>query len=183
MSDESLVCRFIFTSKEYGWAMRSYWRHSKIKWFALLLMVVIVSVGIYNEAYPPVTPGIPVHPITPLSVFLDFLPILFFLGFMFYLSLYAGRFAFRRGAYFNKELVYTLRESGVHVHSPLTETEMKWAIFACATESSYGFALFHQGKRAFNWLPKQGFAGPGEIDLCRELFRKNIKDTKRLLRS
>ena len=42
-----------------------------------------------------------------------------------------------------------------------------------ATESTHGFALFHQGSRSFNWLPMHGFASPEEINQCRELIRKN----------
>ena len=49
MSDES-YCRYIFSSKEYGLAMRSYWRHSRVKWFALVVIVGIVAANIYAQS-------------------------------------------------------------------------------------------------------------------------------------
>lgn len=155
--------------------MRCYWRHSWVKWLLLILFIPF-GMQVYAEFFPDVN----APPVTPWSVFSDFLPGTIFLGIFLPLFLFGGQFYFRRTAYFNKEITYTLRDSGVHIHSPLAETEMKWGIYTRATENSHGFALFHQGKRMFNWLPKSGFISPEQIDECRKLLRQHVKDSRQL---
>jgi len=173
MDQEPIVCRYVFSPQEYGRAMQCYWRHSRIKW---LLLVALIPFGmqVYAEFFPePDTP-----PITLGSIISDFLPAVVVLILIGLAVKYAGQFYFLRTAHCNKELIYTLREDGVHAVNPLSESEVKWAIYAQACENAHGFALFHQGKRIFNWLPKSGFSNFEDIDTCRELLRRQIKDTK-----
>jgi hypothetical protein len=158
--------------------MQCYWRHSWVKW---LLIILLIPLGI--QAYAEFFPDQNAPPVTLQSVFFDFLPGVIFLIFMGLLVKFAGQIYFRRTAYCNQEMTFTLREVGVHVVSPLSESEMKWPIYARATENAQGFALFHQGKRLFNWFPKSGFDSPESINQCRELFRKNVKDSRRLFAS
>jgi len=130
----------------------------------------------YAEFFP--SPDAP--PVSPWSVFLDFLPGTLVLVFIVLLARNVGQIYFRRSAYCNKEMIYTLYENGIHSSSEVSESNLKWPLFARATESTQGFALFHQGKRMFNWLPKSGFANLDEINRCRELLRQHIPDTKKL---
>jgi hypothetical protein len=118
--------------------------------------------------------------VTALSVFLDFLPIVGFFGILFVAILVFGRLAFRRTAFFNKELVYALNESGIHVRSPLMNSDVDWAIYGRATESSSGFAVFQKGGRTFSWLPKDGFDSEESVKRCRKLLREKIKKTNLL---
>jgi hypothetical protein len=175
MSLEPLTCRYVFSPKEYQHAMQCFWQHSWLKWLLLVLLVPF-GMQVYAEFFPD--PNSP--PITFGSVFFDFLPGVIFLIFVGLFLKYGGQFYFRRTAHCNQEMIYTLREDGVHVKNPLSESEMKWPIYARTTESTYGFSLFHQGKRMFNWLPKDGFDSTESIDLCRELLRRMIKDAKQL---
>ena len=118
-----------------------------------------------------------------MSLFLNLLPMIIFIGLMVYLYVFQARRSFRKGAYFNKEMIYTFRESGVHLDSALIESEMKWESFPRVAENQNGFALFFMGKRSFNWLPKSGFASPESIDQCRQLFRQHVKDSRKLFPS
>ena len=145
----------------------------------LLILLIPFSMQVYAECFPDQD----APPVTPWSVFFDFLPGTIFLVFIGLLLRLGGQFYFRRTAYCNKEITYTLHEGGIHVGSPLSESEMKWPIYARATENAKGFALFHQGKRMFNWLPKNGFANAEEINRCRGLLRQNVKDSRRLFAS
>lgn len=77
-------------------------------------------------------------------------------------------------------MIFMLSEDGVSVKSALSESALKWAIYARATESGSGFALFYQGSRMFNWLSKSGFSNEDEIKRCRELLRQKVKDSKKL---
>jgi hypothetical protein len=170
MEDAPITCRFIFTTGEYGRAMHAWWRHSWVKWFILAVVVFLL----YSELSEDLAST---KPMTILSITFDVIPLLFlciFIMFLLYLT-------FRRSAYYQKEITYTLREGGVHVHSPLAETELKWEIYPRATESRYGFALFQLGKRSFHWIPKKAFVNQGDMARCRELIRKKVKDTKNLL--
>jgi YcxB-like protein len=182
VSDETITCRYVFTGPEYGRAMRCYWKHAKSKWALAAIVLICGGLTLYGALFPDESQP-PPPPATGSSIFFALLPALCFVIFIAVLVLFAGQFYFRRTAYFNKEMTYTLWDGGVHIKSPLTETEMKWPIYAKATESPSGFALFHQGKRMFNWLPKSGFTDPGSIDRCRELLRQKVKDSKRLAAS
>jgi YcxB-like protein len=174
MSDEILTCRFTFTAREYERSMRCWWRYSWTKWFVLSVGIFLLYSELTESSNDTPTPQL-----TALSVIEAFVPLLFVSAFVVFLMY----LVFWRSAYYQKEITYTLRESGVHVHSPLAETELKWGIYARATETRHGFALFQLGKRSFNWVPKQGFADPDDIDRCRELIRKNVKDSRRLYAS
>jgi hypothetical protein len=176
MSEEPVICRYVFTPKEYSRAMNNYWRHSKTKWI-LLVVLVPGTYGTYADLFP--APG--TQRVSSLSILLyDVLPVAFVMVVIAVLARYAGQIHFRRSAFCNKEMIFTLREAGVHVKSPLSESEMKWGIYAQATESRHGFSLFHQGKRMFNWLPKHALVDHGEIHHCRELLRRHVKDAKKL---
>jgi hypothetical protein len=132
------------------------------------------------QAYAEFFPDANAPPVTPWSIFLDFLPGTLVLIFVAVLAMNAGQIYFRRSAYCNSEMAYTVYENGINVSSAVSESNLKWPLFARATESIHGFALFHQGKRMFNWLPKSGFVNAEEISRCRELLRAHIPDTKKL---
>jgi YcxB-like protein len=153
--------------------MGCYWRHSRVKWFALVCMPLLL-LGTACEDFYPGDSGTP-RTVSVLSVFLDLLPLVCFFGILFVVISVFGRLTFRRSAFFNKELVYALDESGIHVHSPLMNSEVDWALYGRATESSRGFAIFQKGGRSFSWLPKDGFDSQECVKRCRELLREKIQ--------
>ncbi len=97
------------------------------------------------------------------------------------LTVFQTSWTFRKGTYFNQEMNYTFREAGILLQTSRVQSEMKWEVFPRVVENKNGFIVFNMGKRSFNWFPKSGFESKENVHLCRELFRANIKDSRRLL--
>jgi hypothetical protein len=184
MSDEGIVCRFVFTTDELKRAMSCYWRHSPHKWW----IVGLVALVICALAEPFVLPdhssqATAPSPFSFLYFLQNILPMVLFVGLMIFLIVFQTNRSFRKGAYFNQEMIYTFRETGVFLQTPRVQSEMKWEIFPRVLENKNGFVLFNMGKRSFNWFPKNGFASSSEMDECRELFRTYVKDSKCLVQA
>jgi hypothetical protein len=88
---------------------------------------------------------------------------------------------FSRGPFFNQEMKYLLTEAGIKLESHHLNLETKWESYPLVTENKKGFALSHAETKSFIWFPKNGFSSIEEINRCRELLRKFVKDTRRLL--
>jgi hypothetical protein len=114
------------------------------------------------------------------ALIINTLPIVLFMVFILVVCVVVTWAAFRMGSFFNKELVYTLGENGVRLESPMVMIEARWEASPRVVENKKGFLLSFGGRTSFNWFPKSGFASLENIDQCRELFRKNVKDSRRL---
>jgi hypothetical protein len=182
MSDQVITCRFVFTSAEYRKALRCYWRYSPLKWWMLALVLIVLG----TTLYPAISSGTlwqdNSNPASSqlMILFWNLLPFLCFFGFISVLLVFQTIRVFRKGPFFNQEMIYLLRESGVHMKTPSVQTDINWELFPRAVENENGFAVFFKGRRSFNWLPKKGFAQPENIDQCRQLLRQCVKDARKL---
>jgi hypothetical protein len=184
MNDENIVCRFVFTTGELRSAMRCYWRYSPHKWWLVVLIAIFAWAIAEPLVFPDHLSSAAAPSPSPLLLFLqNVLPMFLFVGLMVFLIFFQSGRSFRKGAYYNQDMTYTLGCNGVRLECPRVQSEMKWEVFPLVVESRTGFILFNLGKRSFNWLPKSGFDSPAKVDQCRELFRNNVKNSRHLFTS
>jgi len=182
MSDETIVCRYIFTMPEFRRALRCYWRVSSLKWWLGGLALLLLGFALYPLAFPDAASAESSAGVSFswTALFWNLLPVAVFLAFMVLFLAYRTWRPFRKSVYFEKEMIYTFRDSGVHLETPLVQSEMKWEAIPRVAENRAGFALFFSSRNAFSWVPKSGFTSTQQIDRCRELFRARIKNYRRL---
>jgi hypothetical protein len=181
MSEEGIICRYIFTSREHRSALRCYWRVSPLKWWLLGLAVFLLGCSLYSTVFPDPTASS--APVSLWSLSLNIAGPVAIMGFLVLYLAYRTRRSFRKSVYFEKEMIYIFRPEGIHLQTPLVTSDMKWETVPRVADNQEGFALFFSGRNSFSWVPKTGFAASDEIDRCRELFRERIKVSKRLFPS
>jgi hypothetical protein len=182
MNDETITCRYVFSSVEFRRAKLCYWRTSSLKWWMAGVVLFLFGLVIYPDLFPDAatSASISKHHSFLFSVFLDILPIIIFVSCMPLALFFLPQWSFRKGPFFNREMAYVLGAQGVHVETPLVSSDLKWESFAKITENHNGFALFLLGKRSFQWLPKSGLEAPEKVIDCRNLFRRHVKDSRGL---
>jgi hypothetical protein len=82
------------------------------------------------------------------------------------------RRAYRKDQRFQYDFTLDASEEGIHVVTPTSESEMKWATFVRYLESDKIFMLFI-ADLLFIVVPKRAFAS-GEVDQFRDLLRRNL---------
>jgi hypothetical protein len=180
MSNEAITCQYIFSPVEYRRAMQCYWRYSPLKWWFVVLFLFLSAVALNPYNFPDSSPQ---ETYTASSVLIALVPVIVVFVFVIGLIVLQTKWTFRKGAYFNQEMIYTFQNTGVHLETSRVQTDIKWEVFPRVVENQNGFVLFTMGKRSFNWLPKSGFASPESVAQCRELFRNNVKDSRQLFAS
>ncbi|HLZ14316.1 MAG TPA: YcxB family protein [Candidatus Acidoferrum sp.] len=76
----------------------------------------------------------------------------------------------------------TLSDDGMHFESTDSTGDYKWSLFAGVMETRKTF-LLKQTAYAATYIPKRCFSSPEEIQIVRDLIRKNFKGKYRLRRS
>ena len=188
MNPETVTCRYVFTSREMGDFMVCLWQHGRFKWWMAALFLFFVAlypgsllfIGAFGSPQEAIDFRSPYF--LPALVFAMLFPVLIMVFILVMCSVVTWG-TFRLGPFYQKEMIYKLGESGIRLESPLVIIELRWASSPRVVENEKGFLLSFAGRTSFNWFPKSGFASPESIVQCRELFRKNVKDSKCLFAS
>lgn len=110
----------------------------------------------------------------------NILPMILLALFIAFIAYFQTGYIFRRSAYYDQQMTYNLRESGVYLETPRLKLEIRWESFPKAVENKNGILVLSMGKRSFHWFPKGGFASPESIEQFRTLLRKQVKDCRKL---
>ena len=178
MSQETVACRYPFTTAEFKRAARCYYRYSTGIWWMAGCMILIAIVALLQDVGVIwTTPG---KPLSTFDIVNNLLSFVFFAGLMALIFVFANSWSFRRMPSYNQDMRYELSAGGIHLKTALFEITVFWEAVARAAENKNGIVLFLKGKRSFHWLPKSGFADSGAVDACRILLRQHVPDTKKL---
>jgi hypothetical protein len=180
MEGDSIRCAFVFSSAEYGRASRCFYRSGGAVWWWLGGILFLFSLPTLFPGKPEDHDAAYNSMSSAMQMIINLVPVALFVVLLTIFVLWLGWWGFRRSATFNQEMEYALSEEGIHLKNSVLELAIKWDIFVRAAENSSGFLLVQKGKRSFHWLPKRGFDNAMEIDKCRELLRRHMKDAKRL---
>lgn len=175
MAEHVLTCKFLFTSRELWRGIICFWPLSSVKWifafFGLLLLLAALEPVLLFKYF-----HVPLGKIFFLrSAFLVLMIVALFL-----ICILFPFYTFRMGPLFNRVVTYRFGHDKIYLQSNLVNLEIRWELCPLVIENEDGFALSFPAKKSFSWFPKSGFEAPESINLCRELFRKNVKDSRRL---
>jgi hypothetical protein len=177
MSEEPIICRYVFTATEHRRAMLSYWRSTPLLWVLFGIVIISLCFAVFSPTSPSQAH---VPPPSPLTSFLNILPVFLFLGLILYLGFGSKLRSFRKKPACDKEFLYIFRDDTLYLENTLAQSEAKWEIFSKVVENKNGFILFYVGSNNFHWFPKSGFVPSENTSRCRELFRRKIRNSKRL---
>jgi len=189
MSEEGVVCRYVFTMEEFRRSRRlQAWRRIRI-YLALTLICLPLALCSFliwdyvrfiafiiewkvNQPYVDENPGWAAEIF--LSFFIPFSMVVLAAGPI-------GKQQFKKGPLYNQGMIYVLNREGLTMNSPLVHESIRWDAFSRAVESKYGFNFRVRGGEKTHWLSKDGFASPGDMEECGRLIRDNVKKLPRRL--
>jgi hypothetical protein len=178
MSEESVMCQYVYTPAEFRRALAGYRRYSKRRWGMLALGIIVgfVAAGTFlpNGAHPETASS-------PWLQLLNFVPVGVIFGIFVYAFWFSGQRAFKKSVNYNQTMRYFLSDDGLAVRTPLVESNVRWEIFSRVAENKDGFVLLQKGRSAINWLPKDGFDSVASFARAREIMRRNVPDARKLL--
>jgi hypothetical protein len=142
---------------------------------------LIVGVSVFSSFNPPPNSR---HgsDLSLTASFLNLVPVIIFLGIAGYAFYFQSFGRHKRSPLFNQPVSFLVSDSGVHLKTPRVESQLQWELFPSAVEGKDGFLLMQIGKKTFNWLPKDGFDSFEFIARCREILRRNVKESSGLLK-
>jgi hypothetical protein len=178
MSDEPIICRYVFTTAEFKRAIRCFYWHSTLIWCLAACIVPIAAVALLQDIgviWAPVG-----KPLSTWDIANNLLSLVFFVIVMTLIFVFSNSWSFRRLPSYNQDMQYALSAEGIHLKTALFEIKLFWDAVTCAAESKWGIVLFLKGKRSFHWLSKSGFTSPTDVEAFRALLRQHVKDTRNL---
>src|SRR5271165_2139904 len=78
---------------------------------------------------------------------------------------------------FAGEFLYAFSDEGVTIKTPLSNSDMRWAAFVKARETSWAFLLYPQNAVA-HVVAKTGFSSDADAAAVRELIRQHLAKSK-----
>ena len=175
---EPIVCTFIYSSQEFGRALRHHFRAKTLPLlgFAALFFFLMLGGSLFDQynagklSEPNVISWFGVvyfvgwHLVATGIFFLLFLPMMYFIT----------RRVFRGSPLCGKTISFTFSDAGVKMDSPQLQSQHQWEIFSCIREYHNGFMLLMgKSKRQFYWLPKHGFSSPEILEQGRDMMRNH----------
>jgi hypothetical protein len=187
MNGGAIVCRYVFSTEEFKRGLRLFRRttFSRRDWYPTILVLIVCAIvmvisnfiGSPHDTKPAAGPA-PTNFWWALVI--NFLPVVLFVLLLIFLFGRQRKNSFQHSTLYNRDLTYRIAPGEVVFVSPEIESKLQWSSYEAAGENEFGFVLVPTGKRAFSWLPKDGFESNDDVERCRELLREHVADTTKL---
>jgi hypothetical protein len=144
--------------------------------FVLIVAAIMLIVSVALSVTLALTPPSPEHPERDEqahSLLVNGIPFpVVVLVLYFLVPLWSAR-SVMKNPNFAGEFLYAFSDEGVIIRGPLSNSNLSWAAFVKARETSWSFSLYPQNAIA-NMVPKAGFSSETDVTAVRELIRRNI---------